>query len=305
MYGLTFNPKYMTMDEQYTLWCTIIGKTVPIKEKFSSPFREDSDPSCVLLITRYNNIIMKDFGGSGEIYTLRKALSHFHPLELETNIKTKIVKLEESTKKLHSIQIKSQKFNDVDLAFWGQYHISINTLLRYHVKSITHYWLNYTNNRSILITCSTPSYSYEFGCGKRKIYSPNDLKQRWISNLTEKDIFGYKQLPETGEILVITKSLKDIMVYNEVFRISAISPQSENTEFSHIMMEDLAKRFKHIFINYDDDDAGHKYSNLRFQQFQSIIKKEIFVPKHKDLSGFIKNEGLLATQKLKQSMINV
>ena len=55
-----------------------------------------------------------------------------------------------------------------------------------------------------------------------KIYKPYaDKYTKWRNNLTELDIQGYKQLPKTGDILVITKSMKDVMCYTRwVYQLS-------------------------------------------------------------------------------------
>lgn len=81
-----------------------------------------------------------------------------------------------------------------------------------------------------------------------KIYRPlADKYHKWRNNLTEYDIQGYKQLPEKGDILIITKSLKDVMCLCKM-GIPAVSPASESTFIPNIALEELKKRFKRIII---------------------------------------------------------
>ena len=52
-------------------------------------------------------------------------------------------------------------------------------------------------------------------------------------------------LPKTGDSVVITKSLKDVMCLYE-YGISAIAPCSENMFLTDSQYEKLKNRFKHI-----------------------------------------------------------
>ena len=53
-------------------------------------------------------------------------------------------------------------------------------------------------------------YAYKVN-SKFKIYRPlNSKYTKWRTNLEITDIQGYAQLPDTNDLLIITKSLKDI-----------------------------------------------------------------------------------------------
>ena len=67
------------------------------------------------------------------------------------------------------------------------------------------------------------------------------------SNWKSSQIQGAKQLPkEGGDILVITKSLKDCMTLYGL-GITAIAPNSENLFITEAQYKKLKTKFKHIY----------------------------------------------------------
>mgnify|MGYP000773108075 CR=1 FL=1 len=125
-------------------------------------------------------------------------------------------------------------------------------------------------------------------CIRDRIYRPlADKYTKWRNNLTENDIQGFKQLPKTGDILIITKSMKDVMCLYEM-GIPAISPSSESTFIPDKALEQLKKRFKRIIIMFDRDEAGVRYLrkiSLKTGLEGLLINKKF---KAKDISDAIK-----------------
>ena len=99
-----------------------------------------------------------------------------------------------------------------------------------------------------------------FGKDKRgeekwKIYFPLKKEYRFLNNLSKKVLQGYHQLPKTGDLLVITKSMKDVVAMYG-FGIAAVSPNSETLFIEDKKLEEFKQRFKHILVLYDNDRAG-------------------------------------------------
>ena len=124
-----------------------------------------------------------------------------------------------------------------------------------------------------------------------KIYRPlADKYTKWRNNLTEYDIQGYAQLPKKGDVLFITKSMKDVMCLYEM-GIPAISPSSESTFIPNDILESLKKRFKRIIILFDRDPAGVRYSrkiSLKMNLEAMFIHKKYNA---KDVSDAIKTNS--------------
>jgi len=141
-----------------------------------------------------------------------------------------------------------------------------------------------------------PMFSYKV-YNHFKIYRPlADKHSKWRNNLTEYDIQGYKQLPKSGDVLFITKSLKDVMVLYEL-GYPAISPSSETTFISDIVLKRLLKRFKHVFILFDRDVTGVRESrsqSLKTRLSAILVNKRYHA---KDISDAVKLNGFNCIKK--------
>ena len=122
-------------------------------------------------------------------------------------------------------------------------------------------------------------------------------------------IQGAKQLPKSGEFVVVTKSLKDVMSLYE-FGIPAIAPNSENLFLTESQYEKLHQKFGQIYILYDRDLPGVKSANKIRKKFKSL--KVLLIPKVKDFTDYVKKYGTLKTfnlieewqEKRKKSLLN-
>ena len=189
------------------------------------------------------DIIAKDFGlieGSNDLKV--------RPLNIQP------LKETESSR----IQVQIKNYSDKELEWWKQFGISVKTLKKFHVFSIEHVFLNGELKFSSSKQC--PIYGYYFGKDKNgiekwKIYFPLKTEYRFLNNLSKKVLQGYHQLPKTGELLIITKSMKDLMAMYE-FGIPAVSPNSETLFIDDKKLEEFKNRFKHILVLYDNDRPG-------------------------------------------------
>ena len=153
---------------------------------------------------------------------------------------------------------------------------------------------------------NNPLYAYEFISDNRtsyKIYKPleKDKRYKWMfSGGSQADIEGLDQLNLNGDVLVLTKSLKDCMCFR-LLNIDAISLQGETNKLDSELVNKLLKRFKKIIINYDQDEEGIK-NTLRLNKEYSF--EYFYIDKHKDLAEFIKQEGLKEAKIMINKKIN-
>lgn len=94
-----------------------------------------------------------------------------------------------------------------------------------------------------------------------------------------------------GDDLVITKSLKDVMVLYE-HGIPAIAPCSENLFVSDSQYDRLKKKYKRIYLFYDNDEPGIKAMCKIKKQHTDL--RVLFLPRHgsdKDISDYRKAHG--------------
>jgi DNA primase len=196
------------------------------------------------------------------------------------------------------IEVKKKNFTENDILFWSKYHITKDTLKLYKVFPISTFWMNEIQ-ANFFYTEKEPMYAYSI-YDKYKIYRPYSRRlEKWRNNCSSFDIQGIEQLADNGDLLIITKSLKDVMVLHEL-GYNAIAPQSENSSIPKVIMDHLKLRFEKIIILFDYDEGGILGAKKLSEKY---LIPYIFIPKHyldlyhiKDISDFIKEFGKEQTE---------
>ena len=296
-------PDNITLDwilskvTEYDIYAKYIGQ-FKIGMIYNSPFRKDKNPSFGIYYSkRTKQLLFKDHG-TGECGNVIKFVSLFTGKTEYSDILSDIVdklNITNNTKLVSSKQyipstetvigIVRQEFTDVDINYWKQFNISINTLKKFNVNSIKYYLCNGIVKGTY--KRENPMYAYKV-YNNFKIYRPlADKYTKWRNNLTDYDIQGYEQLPQKGDILFITKSMKDVMCLHEM-GYPAVSPSSESTFLPKDVLEQLKTRFKRIIILFDRDVAGVKRSRKLSREtgLEAMFINKKF--KAKDVSDAVK-----------------
>ena len=289
----------------YDIYAHYIGE-FKVGHIYKSPFRKDRNPSFGIFYSKSKNTLLFKDHGTGESGDIIKFVSLYtgilsyddilYNIVEQLNIKpttkldpSKAYLPEEST----VIGIVRQNFSQTDINYWNKFNISLQTLKKYKVDSIKYYLCNGIVKG--IYKDDNPMYAYRI-FNAFKIYRPLAEKHaKWRTNTSQYDIQGYEQLPKKGDLLVITKSLKDVMVLYEM-GISAIAPSSESSFIPDTVLNDLLKRFKRVLILFDRDVTG-------VQQSRKISLKtgleSILVPKRlkaKDISDAVALNGFETTK---------
>ena len=296
-------PDNITLDwilskvTEYDIYAKYIGQ-FKVGMIYNSPFRKDKNPSFGIYYSkRTKQLLFKDHG-TGECGNVIKFVSLFTGKTEYNDILSDIVdklNITNNTKLVSSKQyiqptetvigVVRQEFTNVDINYWKQFNISINTLKKFNVNSIKYYLCNGIVKGTY--KRENPMYAYKV-YNNFKIYRPlADKYTKWRNNLTDYDIQGYEQLPQKGDILFITKSMKDVMCLYEM-GYPAISPSSESTFLPKDVLEQLKTRFKRIIILFDRDTSGVKRSRKLSQEtgLEALFVNKRF--KAKDVSDAIK-----------------
>lgn len=296
-------PDNITLDwilskvTEYDIYAKYIGQ-FKVGMIYNSPFRKDKNPSFGIYYSkRTKQLLFKDHG-TGECGNVIKFVSLFTGKTEYNDILSDIVdklNITNNTKLVSSKQyiqptetvigVVRQEFTDVDINYWKQFNISINTLKKFNVNSIKYYLCNGIVKGTY--KRENPMYAYKV-YNNFKIYRPlADKYTKWRNNLTDYDIQGYEQLPQKGDILFITKSMKDVMCLHEM-GYPAVSPSSESTFLPKDALERLKTRFKRIIILFDRDTAGVKRSRKLSREtgLEAMFINKKF--KAKDVSDAVK-----------------
>lgn len=254
---------------------------VPVKKGlFCSPaiIRRDAKPTCSFYkdakgLLKYNDFAGPQFdfvGAVMHIYgikyydALRTIANDFNIVKIE-NREQNVAKIPFSGSELKvtekaKIQVELQDFSEKELNWWASFGISPKTLAKFKVYSIKSVFLN--GNYFMSSSETSPIYGYYGGENSDEIelwrlYMPTKIKYRFLSNWSSSMIQGAKQLPKDGELIVITKSFKDVMSMFE-FGITAIAPNSENVVITPAQYNKLENKYNQIYVFYDNDLAGVK-----------------------------------------------
>ena len=180
-------------------------------------------------------------------------------------------------------------FTQIDIDYWKQFGISVPTLQKFKVFSIKYFLCN--RIVSGIYKDTNPMYAYKVN-DKFKIYRPlNSKYTKWRPILTARDVQGFAELPSGNrELLIITKSLKDVMVLYEM-GYDAISPSSETTFIPDDMLDELKKKYNNILILYDRDKTGmmkaREYSK-KYNIHAFFVNKKFAA---KDISDAVQQNG--------------
>lgn len=289
--------------DDYTIYSYYLGPFKPGK-LMNSPLRSDDKmPSFAIFATKDGALLFKDHG-TGVAGNALKFMKLYKGIQTREELERELLRIVRrfdptssaatvtrtyTSKEDTDIGIVRQPFTDVDKRYWKQFHISIDTLKRFNVFSIKYFLCN----RVVRGTYKedSPMYAYKV-YDKFKIYRPLASKYtKWRTNLTNRHVQGLAELPyEGGDLLIITKSLKDVMCLYEM-GFSAIAASSETTFIPEDILKSLRRKWKHIVILYDRDVTGMKKAREYSKQYKL---KPIFVHKKfksKDISDAVKNNN--------------
>lgn len=317
----------ITLDEilkrttEYDIYKFYLCQNFKIGKPISSPFREDKHPSFGIFYgARNGDLIWKDHGTgqSGNIVqfvqeifneTSNTSLKRIWQDLIEGRITeySGIRPIERSSKSSGvSIGIRRKNYTIIDRQYWGEYGLSIKLLKYFNVYPISRFWINNVPSH-LVYKEDSPMYVYKV-FNNFKIYRPLEVnkKNKWRNNLSKNDIQGYEQLPPKGSLLVITKSLKDIMVLR-TFGYYSIAPSTETTTISDKIISELMKHFKKIIVLYDNDQTGKIGAQKLHDKYNFEM---VFIPDSyreiynvKDVSDFRKIFGSNKTKELLKELI--
>ena len=289
------------------------GVSIPIGNAISSPLREDDSSPSFCIWQGDDTLMFSDFGMNKHgncimfvqlLYDIsfKDALimidSDFN-LGLYKSTNVKHVKVPKKTtyqkpeKKKTKFVLKVQDFTADDLAFWKRFGIDEYVLNYYNVVSLKSFYVN-----DNYIKADKLAFAYLMENNTQvKIYQPRSKKLKFLSNTNTSTIQGIDQLPYTSNNIVITSSMKDVMVLYTM-GIHAIALSSEMQMPDKELIDMLKRRFLNISLLYDNDynktnNWGQIQAKKIINTFTSI-KQNLKIPakyKSKDPSDLVANVG--------------
>lgn len=303
--------------DDYTIYSYYLGPFKPGK-LMNSPLRSDDKmPSFAIFPTKDGALLFKDHG-TGVAGNALKFLKLYKGIQTREELEKELLRIVRRFNPTSSVAtvtrsytphedtdigIVRQPFTEVDKRYWKQFHISIDTLKRFNVFSIKYFLCNRVVRGTYKET--SPMYAYKV-YDKFKIYRPLASKYtKWRTNLTNRHVQGLAELPyEGGNLLVITKSLKDVMCLYEM-GISAIAASSETTFIPDDILRSLRRKWKRVVILYDRDATGMMKARDYSKQYKldTIFVHKKF--KSKDISDAVKNNNFNTVKEWLYKTLNI
>lgn len=269
----------------YDIFCSFIGEDIKVGEVILSPIRKDNRPTFILFVPEdKDEVYFKDFAWQGgsvfkfvklfalyqESVNLRTFTDVIHYIDRHMGIglfgttKVKPVKRRVLDTAFYAskrvIKFKAREFTERDLAYWKSFHITESTLKLFCVRSV-HKILNESNEVVWTVSMRTLTFAYVV-YNKIKLYRPEEAPDfKWRNTCPGHYIQGLKQMNDrksNNDTLIITKSLKDVMVFFEFIgdRYDVIAPHSETYIFTEVLLQFLYAKYRRIIVIYDFDLAG-------------------------------------------------
>ena len=244
-----------------------------------SPLRQDSRPSFGLYTldgkrVHYTDLATKDRGGLfdllmkywGESYKdmlnhLWKDLPNFSNANVQFNsMKSERTYQYQSLKSRNiDLQCKVREWRDYDIEYWASYGISLEWLKYADIYPISHKIVIRDGQRYVF---GADKYAYAYverkeGKVTLKIYQPyNKGGYKWSNRHDRSVISLWTKVPEYGDRICICSSMKDALCLWANTEIPALAIQGEGYGMSDTAIGELKRRYSHIYILLDNDEAG-------------------------------------------------
>lgn len=240
----------------------------------NSPFRADKNPSLSFYSKDGETVLWTDFATKehGDTIDLLKVYwgeSYKGVLnrlwEDLSNISNTNLNLRKSTYSRVSIsnpviiECRIREWKDHDIEYWNEFGIPLEWLKYADVYPISHKII-IKDDRRMVFAADKYAYAYaEFKENKTtlKIYQPfNTSGFKWSNNHDKSVISLWTKIPEYGDRVCICSSLKDALCLWANTNIPAIAVQGEGYKISDTAINELKRRYKNIYILFDNDEAG-------------------------------------------------
>lgn len=325
----TLTDKLLDEITDFDIYCELLDRDMEIGVSIESPIRDDDSRASFSLYVptspeltdiRPDEVWWKDFaGGYGNVFSFVQRFAEFEFDEILEDRVSVIKFLDnqlelglfggerktykkreidyEAARETKEILFKSRPYTRRDLNWWAQFGVDKNLLEKYDVRSIDcllneDYTVKYRFRKMEL------AFAYVVK-DKIKVYCPESEEFKWRNTCPADYILGAEQTGDS-DILVITKSLKDIMCIKSLVDVDCVAPQSETWNFPTTLIDKIKQSYKDYYVVMDYDPAGiaaaerlkeHGFKVRWVSKIQVMLNGKLTVV-DKDMSDYIKNNGM-------------
>lgn len=298
--------------DDYSIFYAYRGGDLEIGSIESSKFRQDDNPSAGFYYTPEGTLIYNDIATSEKL----NAISYVAKL-FKISYKKALIKiasdfgLNGEEPKYHKIDPKDappkekeekrievlpDKWSKSYLDYWDQFSLTKEEI----EKDVIPVRALFINGKIIPNYSKTIRFAFPLTVEDKtyyKIYSPLVEKGnfKWINNIPLHIPFGILSLPFKSKNLIITKSVKEKLLWDKYFT-EVISCQNESaSSLRDVTISYLKSKYKTLYISFDIDEAG-KSATKYFEEKGFISKQlpDVFYSQHnvKDVAELVAKFGI-------------
>jgi hypothetical protein len=308
--SITFKDVSSKVSDAALVWFYLGVRQIPCF--IQSPLRRDDRPSFGLYSLDGKRIFFTDLATKekGGIYDLLAKMWHCSYNEVLSRIQRDFLKnngeanvnlmaapktVSEITSHSEvSMEVKVREWRQYDIDYWTSYGVPLEWLKYAEVYPISHKIITKNGIKSIFGADRLAYAFVEHKEGKitLKIYQPlNKEGYKWANTHDRSVVSLWTKIPETGDKVVICSSLKDALCFWANTGIPALALQGEGYGMSDTAIAELKRRYKQVYILFDNDKAGIKDSKKLSEQtgFTNLILPAF--EGGKDVSDLMKCKG--------------
>lgn len=292
----------------------IFGHKINLHDKYKAPYREDKTGSCSFWYNREGKLKFIDpsYGLNEDCFGVYMRIHQCSFSEAikriaeEVNVNEKVQreykKIQNNFKREYKYELEN--WNDVNLAYWKNNSISIDTLIHFKVYPLK---TLYVNNNLAYTNAEEPSgYMYNFNPAHNiyAFYFPLrqkgiKYKPRFIKNYLYLE--GYRQflsLPNKMQQPIFTKSYKDVMSFYEIGKKNVIAHPSEKKSFTQRGLKiwqtslEIINESNSPIISVDNDESGNRFYKELLEEInnKNFTRFNQYAP-IKDFADYMKING--------------
>jgi hypothetical protein len=170
--------------------------------------------------------------------------------------------------------------------FWQKHGHGDGSILKLYNVLFLEYFIKWSNDKKcwfkIKSTPNDPIFAYPLTASYFKIYRPFNVKYKhshWGINPHRQSLFGFAQLPDFCDQVIITSSPKDVLSL-ALLGYYAVCMNSETDSLSEYNLELLLTKVsspQDIYVLFDEDDTGREKSKTLADKHQFTVIEE-FIP---------------------------
>lgn len=163
-----------------------------------------------------------------------------------------------SYQKNSDLQCRIREWREYDIDYWASYGVPLEWLKYADVYPISHKIVISDGKRYVF---GADKLAYAFVERKEnkitlKIYQPLNKQYKWANKHDRSVISLWTKIPEKGDKVCICASLKDALCLWANTGIPAIAVQGEGYSMSETAISELKRRYRSVYILFDNDEAG-------------------------------------------------